>query len=45
MVLKSSIVNWVERSVGHGGTTRTNAGNVSDTEAFAYATTVVVPPR
>jgi len=38
-------VNWVERSVGHGGTTRTNAGNVSDTEAFAYATTVVVPPR
>jgi len=38
-------VNWVERSIGHGGTARTNGGTVSDSENFAYTTTVVVPPR
>jgi len=38
-------VNWVERSVGHGGTARTNAGTVSSTENFAYTTAVVLSPQ
>jgi|OpeIllAssembly_1097287.scaffolds.fasta_scaffold28212_2 type IV pilus assembly protein PilV len=38
-------VNWVERSVGHGGSARTNAGNVSSSENFSHTATVVLSPQ
>lgn len=38
-------VNWVERAVGHGGSTRTNGGNVGATEPFSYSANVVLRPR
>ena len=38
-------VTWVERSLGHGGTTRTNAGSVNTSESFAFAATTVLRPR
>ena len=38
-------VNWTERSVGHGGTTRTNAGTVNASETFTYTATAVLRPR
>jgi type IV pilus modification protein PilV len=38
-------VNWVERTVSHGGGTRTNAGNVSDSEPFSYSANVLLRPR
>jgi len=37
-------VNWVERTVGHGGAARTVQDNAT-TENFAYAATVVLPPQ
>jgi type IV pilus assembly protein PilV len=37
-------VNWVERTVGHGGAARTVANNAT-TENFSYVATVVLPPR
>jgi type IV pilus assembly protein PilV len=38
-------VNWVERTVGHGNSTRTGGGSVGDGEPFAYTATVVLRPR
>jgi len=38
-------VNWVERTVGHGNSTRTHGGNVGDGEPFAYTANVVLRPR
>ena len=38
-------VNWVERSVGHGGSARTNAGNVNSSENFSHTATVVLSPQ
>jgi type IV pilus assembly protein PilV len=37
-------LNWVERTVGHGGAARTVQNNAT-TETFAYNATVVLPPR
>ena len=37
-------VNWVERTVGHGGAARTVQDNAT-TENFAYAATVVLSPQ
>lgn len=39
-------LRWTERSTGHGGGTRANAGTVTDTaEIFAYSLTKAVPQR
>jgi type IV pilus assembly protein PilV len=38
-------LNWVERTVGHGGRTRTNGGNVSGSEPFSYTADVVLRPQ
>ena len=39
-------VNWIERSLGHGGTARTNGGDITATaESFTYAATKAVPPQ
>jgi type IV pilus modification protein PilV len=38
-------VSWVERTVGHGNSTRANDGNVGAGEPFAYTANVVLRPR
>jgi len=39
-------VNWIERSLGHGGTARTNGGDVTAAaESFTYTVTKAVSPR
>ncbi len=39
-------VNWIERSLGHGGSARTNGGDVTATaETFTYTATKAVPPQ
>jgi type IV pilus assembly protein PilV len=39
-------VTWIERSLGHGGTARTNGGDVTAAaESFTYTATKAVSPR
>jgi type IV pilus assembly protein PilV len=38
-------VNWVERTVGHGGGTRTNSDAIAGSEPFSYVANVVLRPR
>jgi type IV pilus assembly protein PilV len=38
-------LNWIERTVGHGGGTGTNGGNVSTSEPFSYTADVVLRPQ